>query len=138
MNGSTEAGYQEIEHTADWQIEVWAQNLPELFAQAAKGMYSLAQIELESGREVSWEVNLQEIDLESLLVAFLTELVILAEEERLGFNQFSIELHGVELHADLRGGAIANQSKEIKAVTFHNLNIEQENQHYRASIVFDV
>jgi SHS2 domain-containing protein len=36
------AGYREREHTADWELEVWAPDLPRLLEQAARGMYRLA------------------------------------------------------------------------------------------------
>jgi hypothetical protein len=45
MTHST-AGFREIEHTADWELEVWAPDLPALLEQAGRGMYALAGVRL--------------------------------------------------------------------------------------------
>ena len=40
-------GYREIEHTADWELKVWAPDLRGLLEQAARGMYALSGIILD-------------------------------------------------------------------------------------------
>ena len=47
-----DAGFQEIEHTADWALQVWAPDLPILFTLAAEGMNSLAEVKLAEGERV--------------------------------------------------------------------------------------
>jgi len=131
-------GFQEIEHTADWALKVWAPTLAELFQQAAVGMNSLAEIRLELGQRQTERLELTAIDAESLLVAFLTEIVLFGEEEDLGFDRFDVSLDELTLSANLSGGPIASQKKEIKAVTYHNLEIIQTAVGYEVVIVFDV
>ena len=43
------AGYRELEHTADWELEAWADDLPGLLEQAARGMYALSGVRLDGG-----------------------------------------------------------------------------------------
>ena len=43
------AGFREKEHTADWELDVWAPDLPALLDQAARGMYWLMGAQLEEG-----------------------------------------------------------------------------------------
>ncbi|MBE8998862.1 archease [Nostoc sp. LEGE 12447] len=38
------AGFQEVEHTADWAYRVWGRNLTQLFIQAAIALYYLGSI----------------------------------------------------------------------------------------------
>jgi SHS2 domain-containing protein len=46
-------GYEEIPHTADWSIRVWAEDMPGLLAESARGMNWLAGVKLaESPRQV--------------------------------------------------------------------------------------
>jgi SHS2 domain-containing protein len=135
------SGYREIEHTADWQLEVWGSGLSELFSQAAQGMLSLANVTLDTTHPAERSLDLTADDLESLLVAFLSELLYFGEEQGLAFDQFSINIQPgrpARLQAELQGGKILGQSKEIKAVTYHNLEILQTEGLFRVRIVFDV
>jgi SHS2 domain-containing protein len=77
-------------------------------------------------------------DLETLLVNFLSELLFLGESEGLAFDQISLSLKGLQLYAQLSGAEILRQDKEIKAVTFHNLEILYLDELFRVQIVFDV
>jgi SHS2 domain-containing protein len=132
------AGFREIEHTADWALQVWAPDLETLFRQAAKGMYALAETELSSADGSSREVNLEASDAESMLVAFLGELLFFAENEGLGFEKIQVSISGKNLTASMEGSEILSRKKEIKAVTYHNLKVAAEPDGYSVTIVFDV
>jgi len=132
-------GFREHAHTADWELEVWAPDLPGLLEQSARGMHALSGMRLQCGILQIRSITLHGEDAESLLVRFLTELLWLEQEEGLGFDDFSIVVDSQHnLHAELRGSAIANLDKEIKAVTYHNLAVQTTNQGLRVTIVFDV
>ena len=132
------AGFREISHTADWQLEAWAPDLSGLLEQAAAGMYALAGIRLQPGPRIQRSLRIERSDPERLLVAFLRELLYLSERERLAFDQLNLHQDENTLEADLFGGLIANQDKEIKAVTYHNLVIRSDEQGLSVNIVFDV
>lgn len=131
-------GFEEITHTADWALHVWAPDLPSLFALAAKGMAELMQVHLETAPRVERELELESADTESLLVSFLSELLYYGESERLGFDRFEIQIEGARLKAVLHGAPVAQQNKEIKAVTFHNLSVDTSPTGVSTVIVFDV
>ncbi len=134
----TESGFTEIAHTADWALNVWAPNLPLLFVQAAEGMYWLMETALQAGPRAERVVELDGVDTESLLVAFLNELLYLGESEGLGFDQFDVTLAENHLRAAVQGAPIALLKKEIKAVTYHNLAVKHTGKLYTVTIVFDV
>ena len=139
MNMNTNiAGYQEIEHTADWELRVWAQDVSTLFEQAAQGMYSLAGVVMKSKPLISRRIKIQNIDLEGLLVDFLSELLYISEVDNVAFNSFNIHIEGEFLFAELEGAPLALIKKEIKAVTYHNLEINKVASNFEVSIVFDV
>ena len=132
-------GFREHAHTADWELEAWAPDLPCLLEQAARGMYALSGIRLQSSPAQTRWITLHAEDAESLLVRFLNELLWLEEDQGLGFDRFSITIDNqLNLQAELNGFAIANLDKEIKAVTYHNLQVENTSQGRRVNIVFDV
>jgi len=131
-------GYREVEHTADWELEVWAADLPGLIEQATRGMYALSGTRLELDGQITRTINISAIDSESILVGFLQEVLFLGEMESLGFDKFVFTLQPEGLSAVLTGGQIRSLDKEIKAVTYHNLKIEKTQRGLEAHIVFDV
>ena len=132
------AGFSEREHTADWELEVWAPDFPGLLAQAARGMYSISGVRLKEKPRQEREIHLTALDRESLLVRFLAELLALAEQEHVGFDVFQFSLVGGQLRVGLEGAPIISLDKEIKAVTYHNLSIRETAEGLVVNIVFDV
>lgn len=132
------AGYREVAHTADWELEVWAPDLAGLLEQAAQGMYALTGVELAHGPRQRRRVEVEGGDPEDLLVAFLGELLFLTESEGLGFDRFRVEVEGGRVRAEAEGAAVRAQAKEIKAVTYHRLAVRASEGGLRTRIVFDV
>jgi SHS2 domain-containing protein len=134
-----EIGFREHSHTADWELEVWAPNLPSLLEQAAHGMYAISGVQLEPGVFQDRTITLQAADAESLLVRFLSELLWLEQDQQLAFDHISIFVNDdYHLSAELHGSTIAKLDKEIKAVTYHNLVVRSSSVGLRVNIVFDV
>jgi SHS2 domain-containing protein len=132
-------GFREHAHTADWELEVWAPDLPSLLEQAARGMYALSGMQLQKEKRQVSTMTLQAEDAEGLLVRFLSELLWLEQEHGLGFDGFNLRVDDhYNLHAELNGSSVDSLDKEIKAVTYHNLAVEATPHGLRVNIVFDV
>lgn len=138
-------GFRETPHTADWELYVSAPDLTALLEQAALGMNSLAGVEIDPAPPVQRTLNLQAADPEGLLVAFLSELLWLSENDHLAFDRFALSITAggdapaqLRLQAELTGGRIRRLDKEIKAVTWHNLAVRPTSDGVETSIVFDV
>ncbi len=138
MSKKQKAGFIELPHTADWAVEVWAAQYDELLVQAARAFYALAEIRLAAAPRCTRRLAEIRGDPESMLVAFLSELIYLSEQQRLGFDCFDLEVGQDVLKGVLEGAAIASQRREIKAVTFHNLAIQKTSEGLTVTIVFDV
>jgi SHS2 domain-containing protein len=134
----TQAGFREVAHTADWEIEVWAPDPCALLKQAALSMYSLIQTRLAEEPRLKRTLELPGNDLESLLVGFLSELLYMGEVEGIGFDQFDLRLENEGLIAGLEGAPIEYYAKNIKAVTYHGLSIRETERGLEANLVFDV
>jgi SHS2 domain-containing protein len=130
--------FEEIQHTADWSLRVWAADLAELFAESARGMTALSGIQLSPSQKTSRTIKSVAPDPESLLVSFLSELVYFGEQENLAFDEFKIRIANNQLTAEIAGASILSIDKAIKAVTYHNLQIRQTPKGYEVEIVFDV
>ncbi len=132
-------GFREHAHTADWELEVWAPDLPSLLEQAAHGMYAISGVQLQPDPPAEQRISLHAADAESLLVRFLSELLWLEQNDHLAFNHISVTVDDdYNLEAELRGFPIAQLNKEIKAVTYHNLAVQSSTAGLRVNIVFDV
>jgi SHS2 domain-containing protein len=138
MMDARESGFEELSHTADWAMRVWAGSLPALFAEAARGMNALSGIKPAPGPRVSRTFEAQALDEESLLVEFLSELVWAVEQENLVFDSFEVVLKGSKLKVIMSGAPIFSINKSIKAVTYHNLKITKTQPGFQVEIVFDV
>jgi SHS2 domain-containing protein len=134
-----EFGFREHAHTADWELEVWAPDLPVLLEQAAWGMYALSGMQLAGSTPQQRSISLHAMDAEGLLVRFLSELLWFQQEERLGFDHFSIQVeNNCNLQAHLVGSLILKLDKEIKAVTYNDLAVKVTSMGLSVNIVFDV
>jgi SHS2 domain-containing protein len=102
-------------------------------------MFHLIGAEAAASENSAQEITLSADDPESLLVSWLEELLLQHELNnlvpasiRLVFNQAN------RIQADIQWSASENATSHIKAVTFHNLEIIENQGRLQAEIVFDV
>lgn len=133
----------EIDHTADWAIRVRAADARQLFAAAAHGMFALLVDPAAIAPEREITIELEAVDLETLLVDWLNELLF--ESERTGLVLPHVDIDALEigasprLRARARGGRPpGGLAKTIKAATFAGLRIAPVAGGVEATIVFDV
>jgi len=136
-------GFEEIPHAADWAMRVWAGDLASLFAEAAQGINKLAGVKVVEGVKTKRLSQTEAPDYESLLVAFLSELIFLIEQENLAFSGFDIHFTKAvngeyRITANLEGAPIQFIGKAIKAATYHNLKISKTDRGLEAEVVLDV
>ncbi len=129
----------EIEHTADWAIRVRGTTLPDLLVNAALGMYNLMADLSSVTPSLERTVEVKGVDAEALLVNWLNELVYHTEMDGEVFCGFRIEsFEPTSLRATAYGSRGGRLKKQIKAVTFHNLQIVSTGDGYEVTLVFDV
>jgi len=135
--------YKLIEHTADLGIEVWGSDLKDLFAHSAQAMYELiAELDLVTATDV-FEVRIEAQDRDELLRNWLSELLYYFNVEDMLLGDFIItELDDTHIVSTAKGEKADpqrhNLKREIKAVTFHNLNIKEKDNKLTTDIIFDV
>lgn len=134
--------FEEIEHTADVGLRVRGKDLAELFVNAARGMWALIVPEIDEVEPaITREIELEAMDLEVLLVDWLSELLYLHETEHEVYSRFVVhDISPTRLRAGVGGGPVKGHRlrKHIKAVTFNDLSIEETAEGFSATIVFDV
>ena len=132
--------FEEIDHTGDRALRIHGNDLEGLLLNAARGLNSILvsnQI-TGPGRQEKF-IELEAMDMEDLLVDWLSELVYWAEIEMLIFHEFKIERVSPNyLRAKIYGTPVKQLTKHIKAVTYHNLEIVRSATGLTATVVFDV
>lgn len=130
--------YQELDHTADWAFRAFGSTLRELFENAAYALFALEGA-LDTPSTFTREIRAQGIDREALLVNWLSELLFLQETQRETYQKFNVtKLTDTELEATVHGAHTQPITKFIKAVTYHDLKIEQTEKGWQATVVVDV
>jgi SHS2 domain-containing protein len=141
--------YSLVDHTADIAFEISADTIDELFIGAALAWKSSVTDDFEAVKPEEKEIFIYEDSIEELLVSFVSELNFQLSAKKWIFH--SIQKLRVEeenekgrifLKATVKGELLTAQShslkEEIKAVTFHQMNIEKRDDQLVTIIVFDI
>jgi SHS2 domain-containing protein len=137
--------YEFKEHTADIIARAYGDTLEEAFAAVARAMFDLitAGADIQATQEHEFEI--ESIDLEGLLVTFLSDLIVLHETEDMVFDQFQVTLDGEHrLSAICRGEKFDPRrhggGTAVKGVSYHLMEIEKSDNQgpYHVQVLFDI
>ena len=135
-----------LDHPADVKFRVFGKTIEEAFEYAALAMFG-AMIDTDTVQPITTlDIDLDADDCEGLLYDFLSELLYMFEVEEIVFCRFGVEQikrrgDQYHIHAHATGEAI-DLSKHrfdvgVKAVTFHDMMIEQNDAGYAVQVVVD-
>ncbi len=141
--------YEILEHPADVGFLAYGRTLQELFENAAVALCALACAPDKIEERESREISAQGADIESLLYAWLAEILAVADAEQLVFRRIAVaelrepkpgspgEVRGV-LHGEKFDRARHTAGTYIKAITLHQFAIERVADGFRARVFLDV
>jgi SHS2 domain-containing protein len=142
MSEHTRGSFEFIDHTADAGMRVKAPTLENLFETAGLAFTELVTSADSVDCRVERRFKLEEDDIETLLVSWLQELLYLLDTEDLVFARFQVKLHGLSLEATAWGDVfdpnMHTMKTEIKAVTYHQLEVAESDQGWQAQVIFDI
>ena len=136
--------YEIVEHTADIGIRGSGRTPAELFANMARGVFSLIVPPEEVRSAEKRTVQAQADGWERLLVAWLRELLYLFDAQRFLPGSFAIRrLDPTAIEAEVSGEALDlgrhTLGKEVKAVTYCELSLRQEaDGTWSAQVILDI
>jgi SHS2 domain-containing protein len=135
--------YQLLDHTADLGFEVTAPDRASLFEKAGKALLHvmLGSI-LSKGNDII-KVSLSGDDPPDLMVRWLTEILYLLEGERVVVADININsITSTTINATLSVLPFDpfqyEVMREIKAVTYHQIEVAEKNGTWRARVIFDL
>lgn len=134
--------YRVIAHTADIGIVARGATPAEAFENAAYGMFDLMFDLRRLGAEEQCAVEARGETADELLVAWLSALLAEAEIRGLVFSRFTVDELREGVVRGTAGGVPAAglelRGPPVKAVTFHDLAVEQVPGGWQARVIFDV
>ncbi|PSP83400.1 protein archease [Halobacteriales archaeon QS_1_68_17] len=135
-------GYRLREHTADVAVEATGDDLGETFAAAADGM-AAAMCEAVPGSGDRFPVSVAAESREALLFDYLDELIYQRDVRAVlpVDNEATVEQCEREwvLEGTARGVPLADVSaREVKAVTYSEMDLSETDGGWRAYVVLDV
>jgi SHS2 domain-containing protein len=149
--------YKEIEHTADIGVEIYGTTLEELFQNAGYALFDTIVDVSTIQPFVSRMVAVEGQNVEALLMNWLRELLYLCSVEQEVYGCFEVknlscsgslpDCHAPDactarIEAIVKGEPLDFQkhrfATEIKAITYHQFAVTQNNTCWQARVIFDV
>lgn len=140
-----------LPHTADIKVRVYGTTLADFFRNALVAMFQAVGPVIEGARSehdrvicdtlpIHRRVHVTSIDVISLLVDFLSEALYLSDVHNEAYLDATIHVvNETEIDATLHGAPVQGfQVVELKAVTYHDLHVQQVDGMWQADIVFDI
>ena len=136
-------GHEQIEHTSDVGLRVWAEDMAGLLAEATEGMLELMLDREGVAPRREREISAEGADDEALLVAWLEEVLFVFEVGKMALA--AVEVDAAENGA--AGGRLLGEDFDpgrhevrsvIKAVTWHNLEVKKSDAGYEVTVILDV
>ena len=135
--------YRLIDHTADFGLHVFGTDLKDLFASTAFAMFDQITIVKDLQPEKELKIHVTGSDWPDLMVNWLRELLYLWTGKELLVKHIDIQtLSEYNLTATLRVDPFKPDrhviTNDIKAVTYHQIQVNQVANGWESRIIFDV
>ena len=129
---------------ADAAFEAYGKTLEELFESCALATFEV-MVETKSVKQIKQKkISIKDKNLEDLLFDFLSELIYLKDAMKTFFTKFDLSIKKnkrYELSGTLWGDIIDYEKQKIrqdvKAVTYHLLEIKKTGDKWRAQVILD-
>lgn len=131
--------FEELEHVSEVALRIYGRSWPELLEHAARGMFHLITEEPGQGPRTERQVRVEAGDREALLVEWLSELLTLHDTHGEVYDAFELEEVTPErVVGKVRGRPLRGGRLQIKAVTYHDLELAESGRGLEARVTFDV
>jgi SHS2 domain-containing protein len=133
--------YEFVEHTADITFKAYGRDLNQLFENAAEALESTLIMLEAVALSATTTIEMTSDSCDDLLYDWLAELLVMFEVNRFAVKKCIVNITGLSLRAECWGERIDPNkhtlNTEVKAVTYHNLQIKK-NKVYHTEITLDV
>jgi SHS2 domain-containing protein len=129
-----------LEHIADLKIRAFGKTKEELFLNMLAGMAESQKAELLEKKEIRRKIHIESLDFRALLVDFLNEALYSSQTNKEVYSKAEFtEFTDKKIEGKLIGQKVKRFGEDIKAVTYHNLEIKQRAEGiWEATVLFDI
>ena len=137
--------FEVFDHTADLGLRVRTSSFDELFVESGRALFSVIVANPTAVRplqEKTFRIEGNQNEQDYWLFDWLSELLYVFETERVLLCEFNISFENTQLVAVCRGETADSQrhelEHEVKAITYHDLILRQENGGWLAEFIVDI
>jgi SHS2 domain-containing protein len=134
--------YEILEHTADIGIRVRGKSLSELFWKTIHATVDLLSGGIEIQPVMEKDFSIKEENVEMALVSVLEEIIYFFENKLFLPSDCSVSIQEDLYKINLKGNIVSSEDlkegTDIKAVTYHKLEIKKVDDKYEATVIFDI
>ena len=132
-----------LEHPADIGFRAFGDTLPELFANSAVALLSIAGDPAAAQPREEYRLSVESGDRESLMVDWLSEVLYWFDGKSIAFREFRVNAFREDAIEATGLGEPRDPGRHrtqliVKAVTYHQLKIEQRDGHWIAEVYLDI
>ena len=132
--------------TADVGYKAYGDTLDEAFENAALAMAEVMTDTSKIGPKIEKKIEVESEDECALLYDWLSEFLVLLDVDFLVFSKFKVEIEerieGFFLKGTVWGEEfnpeIHESRAEVKAVTYHLMDVKKENNRYCVQVILDI
>ena len=139
----TESNFIVLDHTADLGIRVRGVDIKDLFERAGYAMMEIMVSCKSAEKSNHLKISLDGEDLTELMVHWLGEILYLFHGEKKVVTRLEIDSISLS-HLDATLELVSFNTDlhevlcEIKAVTFHQIEVAKKNDQWEAKVIFDL
>ena len=135
--------YEYFDHAADVGIRIRGDSLPDLFLTGAQALMEWIGPAPDSSESILQSERVEAETLDELLVRWLQEVLFIFHQRHAyvtGARSMDIRDNSVNavLISRIWGEAQVGKYQEIKAVTYHRLELRRDGAGWRASVILDL
>ena len=135
--------FETFDHTADLGLRIRAADLDLLFIESARALYSILLDNASAVRpNERAEIAIPGTDREYLLFDWLKALLYRYEADLMVFSRFEVAVNAEGLTASIWGEPVDRDRhmpcREVKAITYHGLKVEQSADGWLAEVIVDI
>lgn len=134
--------YEIFDHTADIGIKISGNSINEILEKAILATADLLSGGIGITPRIKKILTIEEDDINTVLVCVLEEVIYFFESQLFLPSECSIKIENNYYEIILKGSITSAEEikngTEIKAVTYHKLEIKKAEDEYHATIIFDV
>jgi SHS2 domain-containing protein len=139
--------YRYLEHTADLKFQAFGKSMEEAFANAAIAMFDFITKTESIEPKIEEKIDVQSEDNKSLLYDFLEQFLFLIDTKQFLLHEIKgikikrVDSNKMKLTAIAVGDTVDHKYKiggDIKAVTYNDMFIKKQEDHYIVQVLMDI